>query len=422
MGSKYMRRVIDSYLKECLSSSGAILIEGAKWCGKTRTAKEHAASTLYMQDPDFRDQYLKMAELKPSELLKGDTPRLIDEWQFAPVLWDAVRFEVDKRNGAAGQFILAGSSALPEEKITHSGAGRISRVTMRPMSLFESSESDGSVSLRELFERPEDVSGTSEMPLEAVSHCIVRGGWPELMDLDEKVAVRMVRDYVNAIANVDISTVDGVQRNPKLVLDILRSLSRNTSTTAAMSTIRSDVSGGDSEVAEKTMASYINALRRLFVIEDAPAWNPAMRSKSAIRAAPKRHFVDPSIAATMFHSSSQGLMNDLNTMGFFFESLCIRDLRIYAQAIEGEIYHYRDRTDLEADAVIHLRDGRWAAVEAKLGQGQIDEAAKNLLRLRDKVDTDRMKTPSFLMVMTSSGYAYMRKDGVLVVPIGCLRD
>ena len=422
MGSTYMKRVMDDYLESRLGSSGAVLIEGAKWCGKTRTAKEHAASVLYMQDPDQRVQNLKMAELRPTELLKGDTPRLIDEWQLAPILWDAVRFEVDKRNGAAGQFILTGSSAIPEKIIMHSGAGRISRMTLRPMSLFESLESDGSVSLRDLFERTKDVSGCSEMSLEDVSYSIVRGGWPELVGKDEKTAGGIISDYVNAIAHVDISTIDGVRRNPILVIDILRSLSRNISTMASMSTIRDDVSGGGTGVSEKTMASYIDALRRLFVIEDVPAWSPSLRSKSAMRATPKRNFVDPSIAAAMFHSSSRGLMNDLNTMGFLFESLCVRDLRVYAQAIEGKIFHYRDRTNLEVDAIICLFDGRWGAAEIKLGEDKVDEAAKNLLRMRDKIDTDKMEMPSFLMVITSSGYAYERKDGVLVVPIGCLRN
>jgi hypothetical protein len=375
-----------------------------------------------MQDPDNRENNMRMAKLKPSELLKGDTPRLIDEWQLAPILWDAVRFEVDNRSGAAGQFILTGSSTVPEEEIMHSGAGRISRILMRPMSLFESSESDGSVSLGELFDRSGDISGLSEMSLEDIAHCIVRGGWPESVGKDETVAVNRTQDYVSTIAQSDVSSVDGTRRNPKLIMDILRSLSRNISTTAAMSTIRGDVAGAGSEVTEKTMASYVNALRRLFVVEDVPAWNPAMRSKSALRSSPKRNFVDPSIAATMFHSSSKGLMKDLPTMGFLFESLCIRDLRVYAQAIGGEIYHYRDRTDLEADAVIHLRDGRWAAVETKLGLGEIDGAARNLLRLKEKVDTDKMQTPSFLMVITSFGNAYEREDGVLVVPIGCLKN
>jgi len=422
MSDKYMKRVVDGHLKDRLRSSGAVLIEGTKWCGKTRTSKEHAASTIYMQDPDRRKQYMSMAELKPSELLKGDTPRLIDEWQLAPILWDAVRFEVDNRNGAAGQFILTGSSVIPEDKIMHSGAGRISRILMRPMSLFESSDSDGSVSMAKLFEQPGDISGCSEMSLEKITYCIVRGGWPESVGKDERTAIMKVQDYVNTIAHTDISAVDGIRRDPKLILDILRSFSRNIATTASMSTIRGDVSGSGSDMSEKTMASYVNALRRLFVIEDVPAWNPSMRSKSAIRASPKRHFVDPSIAATMFHSSSQGLMNDLNTLGFLFESLCVRDMRVYAQAIDGEIYHYHDRTDLEADAIIHLRDGRWAAAEIKLGQERVDEAARNLLRLKEKVDTDKMHAPSFLMVITSSGYAYERKDGVLVVPIGCLKD
>ena len=421
MSDRYMKRVMDGHLEGRLRSSGAVLIEGAKWCGKTRTAKEHAASAIYMQDPDLRENQLKLAKLKPSELLKGDTPRLIDEWQLAPVLWDAVRFEVDKRNGAAGQFILTGSSAVPEGEIMHSGAGRISRILMRPMSLFESLESDGSVSLTELFRRSKEVSGCSEMSLEEISFCIVRGGWPESVGKDEETAMNRVQDYVAAIAHTDASAVDGTRRNPKLVLDILRSLSRNISTAAAMSTVRSDISGAGSEVTEKTMASYVAALGSLFVIEDVPAWNPAMRSRSALRAAPKRHFVDPSIAAAMFHSSSGGLMKDLNTLGLLFESLCIRDLRVYAQAIDGEIYHYRDRTDLEADAIIHLRDGRWAAAEIKLGQDRIDEAARNLLRIKEKVDTEKMQMPSFLMVITSSGYAYERDDGVLVVPIGCLK-
>jgi len=422
MSGKYMKRVIDGYLKGRLDSVGAILIEGAKWCGKTRTAKEHAASAVYMQDPDLREHYAGMAKLKPSELLKGDTPRLIDEWQLAPILWDAVRFEVDNRNGYPGQFILTGSSVVPDDDIMHSGAGRISRVLMRPMSLFESLESDGSVSLAKLFEYPVNISGYSEMSLENISHCIVRGGWPESVGKDEKAAIDRTQDYVNTIIHADLSAVDGVRRDPRLALNILRSFSRNISTTASMSTIRDDVFGSGSGVTEKTMASYVAALKRLFVIEDQPAWNPSMRSRSALRASPKRHFVDPSIAATMFHSSSRGLMKDLNTMGFLFESLCVRDLRVYAQVIGGEIYHYRDRTDLEVDAIVHLRDGRWGAVEMKLGHDRIDEAVKNLLKVKNKVDTDKMQSPSFLMVITSSGYAYEREDGVLVVPIGCLKD
>ena len=422
MSDGYLKRIIDKHLESCLRSTGAVLIEGAKWCGKTRTAEEHAASILYMQDPDMKEQYMSMAKLKPSELLKGETPRLLDEWQTAPILWDAVRFEVDKRRGVSGQFILTGSTTIPEDEISHSGAGRIARMTMRPMSLFESMDSDGSVSLAKLFEQPTDISGCSEMSLEQISYCIVRGGWPESVGKDETAAAYKMQDYVNTIAHTDMSKVDDIKRDPKIVLDILRSYSRNISTTATMSVIRDDVFGSGSRITEKTMASYVSALRRLFVIDDVPAWNPAMRSKTAMRASPKRHLVDPSVATSMFHSSSQGLIKDLRTMGFLFESLCIRDLKIYSQAADGEIYHYRDRTDLEADAVIHLRDGRWAAVEVKLGQSETDEAAKNLLRVREKVDKEKMGAPSFLMVLTSSGYAYERKDGVFVVPIGCLKD
>ena len=422
MDKAYLKRAIDPYLKERLESAGAVLIQGAKWCGKTRTAEEHSASIVYLQDPSEGWKNLQIAKQEPLKLLQGKTPRLIDEWQLVPSMWDAVRFEVDRRRGEVGQFILTGSTTIPEKEIKHSGAGRISRIMMRPMSLFESLDSDGSVSLKELFDGNDDVSGCSEKSLKDIAFLIVRGGWPESIGKSEKAAVNMVTDYINTVTGTDISAVDDVKRDSVIALELLRSLSRNISTPASINTIRNEVVKDGSIPAENTMYSYLNALRRLFVIEDVRPWNPALRSKTAASKAWKRQLVDPSIAAVLLHSSSDGIMKDLNTMGFLFESLCIRDLRVYAQPIAGEVCYYYDRTGLETDAVIHLRDGRWGAVEIKLGNARIDDAAKNLLRLKNKVDEREMGNPSFLMVLVSSGYAYKRSDGVLVVPIGCLRD
>ena len=422
MDETYLKRVIDPYLIDGLEASGAVLIEGAKWCGKTRTAEKHSVSAVYLMDPTDGWMNLQLAKQDPLRLLQGKTPRLIDEWQKVPSLWDAVRFEVDRRRGQEGQFILTGSTTIPEDEIDHSGAGRISSITMRPMSLFESLDSDGSVSLKKLFEGSDDISGTSEKGLEDVAFWIVRGGWPESVGKSEKIAVNKVVSYVDAITGIDISAVDNVKRDPVIALEVLRSLSRNICTTASIDTIRNGVVKDGSTPAENTMYSYLNALQRLFVIEDVRPWNPALRSKTVATKTWKRQLADPSIAAVLFHSSSEGIMKDLRTMGFLFESLCLRDLRVYAQPIGGEVCYYHDRGGLEADAVIHLRDGRWAAVEIKLSNAQVDDAANNLLKLRKKVDEDKMGEPSFLMVIVSSGYAYKRLDGVLVVPIGCLKD
>lgn len=417
-----MRRIIDSSLKERLESTGAVLIQGAKGCGKTRTAEEHSASIVYLQDPTEGWRNLQMAEHEPLKLLQGKTPRLIDEWQLSPSMWDAVRFEIDQRRGEVGQFILTGSTTVPDSKIKHSGAKRISRLMMRPMSLFESLDSDGSVSLKGLFNGNNDISGTSEKSLKDVAFLIVRGGWPDSVGKSERIAVTGVKDYVNTITGTDISTVDHIKRDPVIATEVLRSLSRNISTPASINTIRSGVVKDGSVAAENTMYSYMNALQLLFVIEDVRPWNPALRSKTAASKAWKRQLVDPSIATALLHSSSDGIIRDLNTMGLLFESMCIRDLRIYAQPIDGEVYYYHDRIGLETDAVIHLQDGRWGAVEIKLGNARIDDAAENLLRLKKKVDEEKMGSPSFLMVLVSSGYAYKREDGILVVPIGCLRD
>ncbi|MDR0271955.1 MAG: DUF4143 domain-containing protein [Clostridiales bacterium] len=421
MKNKYLCRIADKVLDAAMESSGAVLIEGPKWCGKTRTAEEKAKSILYMQDPDYAASYLKAADTKPSLLLKGDTPRLIDEWQTAPVLWDAVRFAVDKR-GESGQFILTGSAVPVDNAVAHTGTGRISRMLMRPMTLFESLESNGSVSLKDLFDGTTDGEGMSSLTIEGLAYALTRGGWPASVGEKESVALRRVCDYVDAVINIDVSRVDGVEKSPARVRGLMRSLARNISTMANLSTIRGDIASDEESISEKTIASYINALRRIFVVEDLPAWSPAMRSKTTIRTSPKRHFIDPSIAAAVLRVAPDGLLHDFNTFGLLFESLCVRDLRVYAHAIDGEVFHYRDKNGLEADAVVHLKDGRWGAVEVKMCTKEIEAAAENLKTLRNKINVDKMKEPSFLMVLTGGELGYRRKDGVYIIPIGCLRE
>ena len=417
----YLSRLCDTELRERLQSAGAVLIEGAKWCGKTRTGTTVARSILYMQDPDNALANIALADTKPSLLLKGETPRLIDEWQMAPVLWDAVRFEVDKR-GEFGQFILTGS-AVPADNVTaHTGTGRISRLMMRPMSLFESLESNGSVSLRQLFAGKHNIAEASSLSVEQMAFILCRGGWPASIKLQGKPALRMARDYVEAVINYDVSQVDGVEKNPDRVRLLLRSLARNIGTLANYQTIMGDIEATDTSLSDKTISSYMNALRRIFVIEDLPAWSPSLRSKTAIRTSVKRHFVDPSIATAVMRTDPDGILKDFEYFGFLFESLCTRDIRVYAQANDGDVFHYRDKSGLESDLIIHLRDGRWAAIEVKLGNKQIEEAAQNLLKIKSKIDEDKMGKASFLMVITGGKYAYRRDDGVLIVPIGCLRD
>lgn len=423
MGREYLKRIADRMLQERLAASGAVLIEGPKWCGKTRTALENSKSHLFMQDPDRAASYLKAADIKPSLLLQGDTPRLLDEWQTAPVLWDAVRFMVDQR-GKPGQFILTGSAVPKDNVVQHTGTGRISRLMMRPMSLYESLESNGSVSLRALFDGQTEIDNFSTLTIEQIAFAIVRGGWPASIGESEDIALRHAIDYVEAVINADVSRVDGIEKNPLRVRALLRSLSRNISTLATIRTIRADIALGDADesISEKTISQYLGALDRIFVTENLPAWNPALRSKSAIRTSPKRLFVDPSIAAAVMRLTPSRLLDDFNYFGFLFESLCDRDLRIYAEAIDGQVFHYRDGSGLEADAVIALNDGRWAAVEVKLGSKEIDEAAGHLLKLKDKVNTEKMREPSFLMILTGTEIAYRREDGVYVVPLGCLKD
>ena len=423
MENKYLKRIADRVLQDRLAASGAVLIEGPKWCGKTRTALENSKSHLFMQDPDKAISYLKAADTKPSLLLKGDTPRLLDEWQTAPVLWDAVRFMVDQR-GKSGQFILTGSAVPKDNVVQHTGTGRISRLLMRPMSLYESMESNGSVSLKALFNGETEIDNFSTLTIEQITFAIVRGGWPASIGKSEKIALRHAIDYVEAIINVDVSRVDGIEKNPVRVRALLRSLSRNISTLATIRTIHDDIAMGDADesISEKTISQYLRALDRIFVTENLPAWNPALRSKTAIRTSPKRQFVDPSIAAAVLRLTPSRLLEDFNYFGFLFESLCDRDLRIYAEAIDGQVFHYRDASGLEADAVIALNDGRWAAVEVKLGSKEIEDAAVHLLELKNKVNTEKMREPSFLMILTGTEIAYRREDGVYVVPLGCLKE
>jgi len=420
---EYKKRIADKMLKSKLDANGAVLIQGPKWCGKTTTAKQMAGSVIYMHDPKNKEQNISLAKIDPQLILSGKTPRLIDEWQLAPSLWDAVRFEVDQRD-EFGQFILTGSAVPADQsKISHSGIGRIAKLTMRPMSLFESLDSNGSISLLKMFERTQKLSAISELDIAKIAFLVCRGGWPKSIDQVEKIALQQVIDYCHVLIDSDITSVDNVSRNPERVRLLLRSYARNSASQASIPTIKKDMLSNDSDrLDEDTITSYINALKKLFVIEDSPAWNPNLRSKTAIRTSDTRYFVDPSIACASLGIGPQDLINDLNTFGLLFETLCIRDLRIYAESIDGELYHYRDRNGLECDAVIHLRNGKWAAVEIKLGDFEIDQAAKNLLKLKNQIDHDKMNQPSFLMVVSGTKYAYQREDGVFVVPIGCLKE
>lgn len=422
---KYKARIADEILKKRLLGKGAVLIEGPKWCGKTTTAEQIAESILYMADPEKEQQNRTMAEISPGRLLKGEVPRLIDEWQIAPKLWDAVRFEVDHRD-ELGQFILTGS-AVPAsyEEIHHTGTGRFSWILMRPMSLFESLDSNGEVSLKELFEAPEQIDGENHLDLNKLAFLVCRGGWPRAVDLDDEIALEQAFDYYDAVVKSDISRADGINRNPERVKRLMRSYARNQGSQATNSVLKDDIAANDADSLDTdTVYSYITALKKIFVIEEMEAWNPNLRSKTAIRTSNTRYFVDPSIAAAALGLGPQDLIDDLNTFGLLFETMCIRDLRVFADALNGKVYHYRDKTELECDAVIHLRNGFYGLIEIKLGGDKlIEEGAENLKKLRDRIDTVKMKEPSFLLVIVGVGdYAYRRPDGVYVVPIGCLKD
>ena len=413
----YLPRVADMRLDDALRSSGAVHIKGPKWCGKTETGIHHTRSQVYLQDPDKSPALLAMADSKPTELLSGDKPRLVDEWQMAPQLWDAVRFAVD-REKVRGGYVLTGSST-PKIRPAHTGVGRIAPLEMSTMSLLETGESTGAVSLLSLFEGTLDIAQVAGLDVDDYAHIICRGGWPEAVVSESRGdAGRMARDYVLELLDSNINEMDGIRRNRTWMRQIMRSYARNVSGQASLSTIAADMQGEPPSA--PTLSEYVDALSRAFVLNDLSAWNPRLRSKTAVRTSPTRHFSDPSIAAAVLAATPRGLLDDFETFGLLFESLCIHDLRVYASALGGSLYHYRDKTGLEADAVVVLDDGRWALVEVKMGQSRIDEGAAQLLKLAERIDQTREGRPSFLMVLTSTACAYRRKEGVVVVPLACL--
>ena len=417
-----MPRIADEKLSLELQAMGAVLIVGPKWCGKTETAKQFAKSILYMQDPDMADSYRKMAEIKPSQLLEGETPRLIDEWQDAPVLWNGVRHFVDKR-GERGQFILTGSVVPKLARDLHTGTGRIARMMMRTMSLYESNESTGEISLCDLFDGKTGMIGQSKISIDDMAYILLRGGWPEtISETNSKIALRTVHNYIEAVINDDMSRVDGKKRNPLRVRAVLRSIARHISSPTNNSTILKDLIANDEQLAEKTITDYTDALKKLYIIEDLPVWPVAMRSKTAMRTTPKRHLTDPSIAGALLGASKEKLFNDFNTFGLLFESLVIRDLRAYTESLDGKVFCYRDKLGNEVDAVVQLNDGRWGAIEVKMGSGEEKKAADSLLKFSKNVNTEKMGKPSFLAIVTATQVAYQRDDGVWVVPLGCLKN
>lgn len=425
MIKEYKARIADRLLARKLAGKGAVLIEGAKWCGKTTTAEQIAGSVLYMTEPGRLEQNRQLARISPSLLLSGEKPRLIDEWQVAPALWDSIRFEAD-HSDQLGLFILTGSSVPADmREVVHSGTGRIGWLRMRPMSLWESGDSTGEVSLGALFQSPQSICGNSTDDLKKIAFLTCRGGWPQAVKMEAEIALDQAFDYIDAIEKRDISQVDGVSRDASRVHRLLRSYARHQGAQSSYSTIKADLLANESDSFDQdTIASYISALKKIFVIEDSEAWNPNLRSKSAIRSADTHYFTDPSIATAALGLGPSDLLDDLNTFGLIFETLCIRDLRVYAEALGGKVYHFRDRNGLECDAVIHLRNGAFGLVEVKLGGDKlIEEGAAALKSLADKIDAGRMHRPSFLIVLTAIGpYAYRREDGVYVVPVTCLKD
>lgn len=427
---EYKQRIADKILAQKLESKGAVLIRGPKWCGKTTTAEQQSRSILYMSQPNNRDNNIQLAKVDPQLLLAGDTPRLIDEWQIAPQLWDAIRFEADHRH-KPGQFILTGS-AVPiknedRDNIRHTGTGRFAIIDMLPMSLFESGESSGDVSLSDLFESPERIRGINTLNLDDIAYLVCRGGWPYAISakLSEKAALSQAFDYIDLVVEEDISRVDDTMRNPARARQILRSYARFQGAQTPVSMIRRDLTANETDsLSDDTISSYLAALRQIFVVMDLPAWNPNLTSKTAIRTTDTRYFCDPSIAAASLRIGPKDLINSLSYFGLVFETLCVRDLRVYAQSLDGDLFHYRDSNGLECDTVLHLRNGKYGLIEIKLGGDKlIEEGASNLKKLASIIDTSKMNKPSFMMILTAVGsYAYRREDGIYIVPIGCLRN
>ena len=425
MANRYKKRIADILLDRKLEDIGAVLIEGPKWCGKTTCAEQKAKSVIYMNDPKKSSMYMQLAKMSPQTLLEGETPKLIDEWQLAPSLWDTIRFEVDHRDGE-GFFILTGSAVPAKtDEIWHTGTGRFARIKMRPMSLWESEDSTGTISLAALFNGSAQTAITDEKSLEDIAFLLCRGGWPKATLQKKEAALERVFDYYDAVVNADISRVDNVERDAERTKRLMRSYARFQGSQTSISKIKDDVKANDAmTVNDDTIGAYIKALEKIFVIEDMPAWNPNLRSKTAIRTSDTRYFVDPSIAVAALGLGPKDLMNDLNTFGLLFETMCVRDLRVYADALGGTVYHYHDKNGLECDAVVHLRNGSYGLIEIKLGgDNLIEEAAETLKELANKIDTTKMKSPSFMMVLTALGsYAYQREDNVWVVPVGSLKE
>lgn len=418
---KYLPRIVDKEIDELMEIMGAVLIEGCKWCGKSTTGLYHAKSVIEFQNPDRKQEYDNIRNTKPSLFLNGEKPRMFDEWQMYPVVWDSVRTDVD-HTGLKGQYILTGSAKPSEGETMHTGTGRISRVLMRPMSLFESSESTGEVSFGDIL-AGKDISGVSKLSLEDIASIIVRGGWPASISIKSDAKYRIAKEYVKSLIHEEVRSVDGVERNTEKMQNVLRSLARNISTQVSNSTIEADIrKTSDDDISRPTLTDYLNTLEKLFVIEDVKATNLNLRSKYALRTKPKKFFVDPSIATAILDLKPMDLINDLYTFGFMFESLCIRDLKIYTESLGGDVTFYRDERGFEVDAILRMPSGKWGAIEIKLGAGYIDEAANNLLKFKEHVDIKKCGEPSFLLVLTGTNYSYKRDDGVYVVSIGTLKN
>lgn len=418
---KYLPRVVDNEIDELMEIMGAVLIEGCKWCGKSTTGAHHAKSIIEFQNPDRKQEYDEIKNTRPSLFLVGDKPRMFDEWQMYPVVWDSIRTDVD-HSGLKGEYILTGSAKPSEGETMHTGTGRISRVLMRPMSLFESGESTGAVSFNDIL-NGKDISGVSKLSLEDIASVIVRGGWPAAIFVESDAKYRFAKEYVKSLIHEEVKNIDGVERNPEKMQNVLRSLARNISTQVSNSTIEGDIKNSfDDDISRPTLSDYLNTLEKLFVIEDVNVTNLNFRSKYALRTKPKKYFVDPSIATAILDIKPSDLINDLNTFGFMFESLCMRDLKIYTQSYGGSITFYRDEKDFEVDAIFRSPNGKWGAIEIKLGAGYIDDAANNLLKFKEKVATEECGEPAFLMVLTGTNYSYRRDDGIYVVSIGTLKN
>lgn len=418
---KYIPRIVDNVLQNKLEYMGAVLIEGCKWCGKSTTARQFAKSYIEFQDPDKKMQYDKTNQTKPSLFLEGEKPRLFDEWQMFPVVWDSIRMDVD-HTGLKGQYILTGSARPMEDSVMHSGTGRISKLLMRPMSLYESGESNGSVSLNDIINGNE-VEGVSTLDFDSLINVMIRGGWPESLNIDGDNKYKIPKDYVKSLLNEGIKTVDGIERSASKMNAVLKSISKNISTNASKKTILEDVKTEfNEEVSRPTLDDYLTTLEKLYILEYIPATNLNLRSKTPLRVSPKLELVDPSLVVATLNLKREDLIKDLNFTGFIFENMCMRDLKIYADAIDARLSYYRDKNDFEVDCILETADGKWGAIEVKLGAGEIPNAVLNLTKFKEKVDTDKYGEPSFLMVLTGADYSYKRDDGIYVVSIGNLKD